>query len=290
MSGWMREAASQVPDTDIWVGEMVVSGKSVQIGRPANVTHRPGYDNQPCFLSDSQTILYTCADDAGRTDIYRRLLTAPESVRVTRTPESEYSPTPLDPPASGFCAVRVEADSTQRLWRFNLDGSRPVPVLSAVDSVGYFAWIDPTHVALFVLGNEKKNQPHTLRVVDVTTGQETIVARNIGRSIQRIPEAHAISFTIEEGDDHYRFFVLNNGSRSGEPLMDAVGDGQDAAWVGDTMLTSSGSSIYAARPGDPGSAWQPVRNFASDGITTITRMAVAPDHSLIAFVAVSRAP
>lgn len=283
-------AFAQVPDTDIWVSEVFVRGTSLEFGKPVNVTHRPGYDNQPCFLSDSQTILYTAADAGGRTDIYRRVLSAPSSVRVTQTPESEYSPTPLEAPASGFCAVRVEADSTQRLWRFNLDGSNPTPVMSDVDSVGYFAWIDPSHVALFVLGNEKKKEPHTLRVVDVNAHTETVVARGIGRSIQRIPDTHDLSFTMEEDEDHYRFFILKSGARAGVPLIDPVGTGQDAAWMGHTMLLSSGTTIYAATPLDSGAAWKAVRDFASDGITTITRMAVAPDHSLIAFVAVGTAP
>jgi hypothetical protein len=288
--GRVSAAYPQVPDTDIWVSEVFVHGTSVELGKPVNVTHRPGYDNQPCFLSDSQTILYTVADAAGRTDIYRRVLTAPSSVRVTQTPESEYSPTPLEAPASGFCAVRVEADSTQRLWRFNLDGSNPTPVMSDVDSVGYFAWIDPTHVAVFVLGNEKKKEPHTLRVVDVNAHTETVVARGIGRSIQRIPGTHDISFTMEGDEDHYRFFILKNGARAGVPLIDPIGNGQDAAWMGNTMLLSSGTTIYAAAPLDSKPAWKPVRDFASDGIATITRMAVAPDHSLIAFVAVRTAP
>src|SRR5262249_33245412 len=99
-----------------------------------------------------------------------------------------------------------------------------------------------------------------------------------------------ISFTVQQGtEDRYRFLVLKNGARSGVPLIDAVGNGQDAAWFGpDTMLHSSGTTIYAATMGGGTPAWRPVHDFAAEGITGITRMAVAPDHSLIAFVAVSK--
>jgi hypothetical protein len=88
--------------------------------------------------------LFTSADTSGTTDIFRWDPKSNSVTRVTRTPESEYSPTPFGDwsGATGFCAVRVEADSTQRLWRFDLDGSNPRLVVSEVDSVGYFAWID----------------------------------------------------------------------------------------------------------------------------------------------------
>lgn len=289
--GCVTAAYPQVPDTDIWVSEVLVRGETLDLGKPVNVTHRPGYDNQPCFLGDSQSLLFTSADAAGATDIYRCDLAKKGAiVRVTHTPESEYSPTPLGSPARGFCAVRVEADSTQRLWRFDMDGSHPQLVMSAVDSVGYFAWIDDTHVAMFVLGNEKKKEPHTLRVVDVSSQAETVVARGIGRSLQRIPGTGDISFTREDGEDHYRFFILKNGAHGGEPLIDPVGAGQDGVWLGDTMLHSSGTTIYAARPLQAGASWRPVRDFAGPDIATITRIAVAPDQSHIAFVATKAAP
>lgn len=283
-------AAAQVPDSDIWVSEVLMRGQTLDLGKPVNMTHRAGYDNQPCFLPDSQSLLYTAAETEGGTDIYRVSLATRTITRVTQTPESEYSPTPFGKPAAGFCTVRVEADSTQRLWRFDMDGKNPALVMTDVDSVGYFVWIDDTHLAAFVLGNEKKKEPHTLRVVDVTSQAQTIVARDIGRSLQRIPGTSDIVFTQPQGEDHFHFMLLRQGGRAGAPLIDAVGDGQDAAWLGDTMLHSSGTCIYATQPLTPGASWRPVRDFSKDGITSITRIAVAPDHAMVAFVATSTTP
>lgn len=307
----VHPVAAQVPDTDIWIADVIGEGTSLHLGTPVNVTHRPGYDNQPCFLwgpvmaiNDRQPerygFLFTSADSLGSTDIYRWDPKSNSIVRVTHTPESEYSPTPFAGSwtgPTGFYTVRVEADSTQRLWQFNIDGSNPRLVASDVDSVGYFAWIDDRHVAMFVLGNEKKKEPHTLRIADIKTQSETIVARDIGRSMQRIPNTNDISFTMHEADDTYRFFILKRGRSSGEPLIDAVGSGQDAAWLGDgTMLMSAGTTIYASRPIRTGSGasvdavWRAVRDFAGLGITSITRIAVAPDQSRIALVAVKETP
>jgi len=82
--------------------------------------------------------------------------------------------------------------------------------------------------------------------------------------------------------------LLKNGSHAGEPLIDAVGDGQDAVWLApDTMLHSSGTTIHAATFGGGTPAFRPVHDFASEGIISITRLAVAPDGSHVAFVALS---
>ena len=43
------------------------------------------------------------------------------TTRVTNTPESEYSPT-VTPDGAHISVIRVEADGTQRLWRFTIDG------------------------------------------------------------------------------------------------------------------------------------------------------------------------
>jgi hypothetical protein len=276
-------AAAQVPDTDIWVADLAVGAGSVRFGAARNVTRRPGYDNQPGFLLDGRGFLFSSADSAGETDVFRWEAAGDRVVRVTATPESEYSPTPMDPPATGFCAVRVEADSTQRLWWFDDDGSHPRPVLSAVDSVGYFAWIDGTHVALFVLGNAERGQPHTLRVADTATQREAVVARDVGRAIHRVPGTRDVSFVLREADETFRFFVLRSEGGRPAPLIDAIGPGQDAAWVGETLLMASGATIYAATPRHSPD-WHAVADFSGQGIVTVTRIAVSPARDRVAFV------
>ena len=310
-------ASAQVPDTDIWLVDVRGAGtSSFRMENPVNVTRRPGYDNQPAFLYIRDTVgdehghvrsvnraiyprvglLYVAADSLGSTDIFRWDPETKTSVPLTRTPESEYSPTPFGVVASGgpagFYTVRVEADSTQRLWQFDIDGSNPRVVMADVDSIGYFAWIDETHLAAFVLGNEARKEPHTLRVIDVKAQTETIVARDIGRAIHRMPGMGDISFTVQEEDDSFRFMCLRHGRTTPEPLIDAVGTGQDAAWLGTTMLMSAGPKIYAAIPGAKGEsgAWRPVADFSDTGITGIMRMAVSPDHRRLAVVAVTSTP
>lgn len=273
-------ARAQMPSTDIWLADMRVHGKEIRFGRPENVVRRVGYDNQPCFLPDGRGFLYTRGDSNG-TDIYRYDRPSKRIFQVTHTPESEYSPTPWGR-RGDFCTVRVEADSTQRLWRFESDGSSPELVLANVDSVGYFAWLDRSTLALFVVGN-----PHTLRIVDVETGREKVVARDIGRSLLRIPRNGELSFLVHEpGTDPaaYAFFSWKADGFPLERLIPALGSGQDAAWIDDVLVMADGGKLYGSRPYD-GPGWLEIADFAAYGITGITRIVVSPDHRWIAFVA-----
>ncbi len=185
-------ASGQSPDTELFVGEISGSGATVSFGAWKNVTQRAGYDNQPSFTPDSRSILYTVQSD-GQTDIYRHDLATGSNERVTSTAESEYSAAVM-PGGDRFSAIRVEADSTQRLWSFRMDGSAPELVLSDVAPVGYQAWLDERTLALFVLG-----RPSTLQIADSRTGEPQIRAHDIGRSLHRVPGRHAVSFIHRDG-------------------------------------------------------------------------------------------
>jgi hypothetical protein len=274
-------AAAQLPATDIWLAELRVGPDGLQVGRPENVTRHWGYDNQPAFLPDGGGFLFVRGDSTG-TDVHRYDLASRRVIRLTHTAESEYSPTPLRGGRPGFDTVRVERDGTQRLWWFDADGSNPRLVLAGVDSVGYFAWLDESTVALFVVG-----ETHTLRVVDAASARETMVARDIGRSLLRVPATGDLSFLAREPGSEparYAFRTWRPGSLRTEWLIAAVGTGQDATWVGETLVMADGAKLFHARP-DRGPHWREVIDLAAFGVTGITRVAVSRDRRSIAWVA-----
>ncbi len=161
--------------SDIFISKITGGDDGPRFSTPVNITHREGYDNQPSFTPDGRAILYTSIRD-GQADSWRYDIALETLTRITTTPESEYSPTVM-PSGTTFSAVRVEADSTQRLWSFDLDGDNPQILLHDIKPVGYHAWADASTLALFVLG-----QPPTLQLADVTSGTARVMASNIGRA------------------------------------------------------------------------------------------------------------
>lgn len=272
--------AQSPPAADIWLADLAVRDGHVQVGTPVNVTARPGYDNQPAFFADGSGFYYTHIA-GGQADVWRYDIATGRSTRVTETSESEYSPRPLrDGP--GFSVVRVEADSTQRLWRFAPDGSAPTVVLSDLRPVGYYAWASPTRVAAFVLGT-----PNALVVANVATGRADTMARDIGRSLQSIPGRPAASFVQWVSDGEAWLAEVDVSTRAILRLIPLPRGAEFHAWLPHgIVITAVDTKLYEWAP-LRGGRWRRVADLKRAGLRGITRLAVSPNGSRLAIVAVA---
>ena len=264
--------------TEIFVAPLAAWGASVKVGSPKNITRRPGYDNQPAFTADGLGVLYTSQRD-GQTDIYRYSIPDDSSVQVTRTAESEYSATLL-PDGSGFSAVRVERDSTQRLWSFAFDGTQPHIVLKNIKPVGYHAWATSRELVLFVLGD-----PPTLQRASTVSGKADTLLQNPGRSIHRVPLRLAVSFVHKKSPQEWwiRQFDITTGAIT--DLVRTRPGAEDYAWTpSGVIVMAQGNTLYAWNSLKPDSDWQEVRSFSDAGLKSIKRLAISPDGKRIAMV------
>jgi dipeptidyl aminopeptidase/acylaminoacyl peptidase len=274
------------PATDIYLAGLRVARGRVTIDTPVNVTARPGYDNQPFFLPEGRAFLYTSIREDSQADIYRYDIDKKTSVRLTTTRESEYSPTPV-PNGKGFSVIRVEADSTQRLWAFDADGSRPRLVLDSIKPVGYHAWADDHALVLFVLGS-----PPTLQIADAGSpgARGDVVAHDIGRSLQRIPRRASVSFVQRDSVVGAWLEAVDVRTRRATKLVQPPQGADFFAWTsGGIVLTASGTKLYQWDP-RRGEAWEEVADLAGAGLTNVTRLAVSPKGDRLAIVAVPAAP
>jgi hypothetical protein len=281
------------PATEIYLMAMPGARKP-DLVRWANISKNAGYDNQPSFLPDSSGLLFSSMRDGKQTDIYRYDVASERITQVTSTPESEYSPT-VTPDKRTFSAVRVEADNAQRLWRFNLDGSNPRVVLENVKPVGYHAWIDDTHLALFVLGSG--GAPATLQLADTSTGLATVAVTGIGRTLLMRPGTGTISY-LAIGETPRVLKALDPKTGASATLVAPLEGSQDCAWLPDgRLLMARGRTVSVWTPGS--TTWEPFVEFppaasgqtppgsvgALPGFDAITRLAVSPDGKWLAFVA-----
>ena len=265
--------------TDIYVATLQHIDGRASVGQLTNATDRDGYDNQPHFGPDGTYVLYTSARSDGQTDIYRYEVASNRSTAVTRTRESEYSPS-IRPRSSAFSVIRVEADSTQRLWSFDADGQNAQLILENIQPVGYHAWSgDGLTVALFVLGS-----PPTLQLASTRTGLARIIERSVGRSLHRIPGEEAISFVHKVSDEEWWIRRLDLGSGRVTSLVRTLAGSEDYAWTpGGTILMGSGSFLYQWTIGSQ-DGWTQVADFADQGVQAITRIAVSAAGDRIAIV------
>lgn len=269
-------------DTDIVLADLTLSADgALSIGTPRNITQRADYDNQPAFTPDGEGLLYTATDpQSAQADIWRYELDAGTVSSVTSTaPESEYSAIhTLD--GSGVTVIRVEADSTQRLWYIPVEGDGERPVFEDVAPVGYYAQTDPVTYWMFVLGS-----PPTLVRDQTDANARRVVAEDIGRSIHRIPGTEDVSFVQRHPDGSATIMRVSSDDTSATPteIAPALGDGDFHAWTPDgRLLMAEGGRIAVFD--EAGGAWVDVADFTDLSIS-ISRLAVHPSGRQIAWVA-----
>jgi Tol biopolymer transport system component len=282
---------AQSPDTDIYLAPLSRVGDSIVVGAALNVTHRIGYDNQPSFTPDSKSILYTVQSD-GQTDIWRYDIAGRRTSRVTTTPESEYSATVM-PGGARFSAIRVERDSTQRLWSFALDGTDPRLVLRGLAPIGYHAWLDSARLVVFVLGT-----PSTLHEIDRDGSSDRIVARDVGRAVHRIPHSSGYSYTQRDSAGRLAIMLRDSGRRGAPRLRSEAihidersgvaraasvpPDNEFHVWTPDGVLITATSSVLQRLVGE--NRWMPVADLSVAGVKNVSRLAVSADGKWLAFV------
>jgi WD40 repeat protein len=265
------------PSTDIYLVEMKGGLESLEDAKPHPVAVEKGYDNQPSFTPDGRAILFTANRDGKQMDIYEHTRGG-ATKQLIATPEGEYSPTIT--PDGAISVIRVEADGTQRLWRFDRNGTNPRVLLANVKPVGYHAWIDGGRLALFVLG-----KPATLGLARPGEAPAETVATDIGRSIHRVPGTRAVSFVQREGDGRFLIKQLDPDSKRITTLTAAVAGSsdRDCAWMPDgTLLMSAGTRVFAWKEGNR--AWREVYDVKPHGLGNVSRLAVSPDGRALAFV------
>jgi WD40 repeat protein len=278
----LQAAPAAPPPTEVFLAPLAPeTDSSIRVGTPENITRSPGYDNQPSFLPDGRALLLTSSRDGRQTDIYRYDLASRSLSQVTRTPESEYSPTVM-PAGDRFSAIRVEADGTQRLWQFPLSGAgEPSLILKDVKPVGYHAWADAGTLVLFVLGD-----PPTLRIADANDGSAQVLLDRPGRCITRTPGGHISFVQKQAGKEPWQIVELDPKTKERTAIAETLDGREDYAWLPDgRLLMASGPKIFLFDRDYRVKVWREVADLSASGVADITRMAVSPDGKHLALVA-----
>jgi dipeptidyl aminopeptidase/acylaminoacyl peptidase len=273
-------------NTEVFLATLRPDARPMIAGPLTNLSNSPGYDSQPSFLPDGSGVLFSSQREGTQYDIYKYDFASKSVVQVTHTPENENSPL-VTPDGATFSVVQTEADKTQRLWRFDFDGTHPRLVLENVKPVGYHVWVDATHLVLYVLG--AGSEPSTLQYADTTTGRAEVIESRIGRSLLIRPRTGTVSFVSQAPGSHAVVREFDPKTRQVTTLVETVENtvNSDCAWLPDgTLLMSSGTRIFAWTPrpratatassAPAASPWVEAVDFASAGIARITRMAVGP--------------
>jgi len=271
------QIAAGVSGSEIFIVDLPL--ERTRLGEQAllNITNRRGYDNQPQFLPDGSALLYTSIRDGRQSDVHRYDLAFSEHQRLTRTMESEYSPTVM-PGGERFSSVRVEAEGAQRLWSFSMNGRSRRPILPDLSKIGYHTWLDEMELALFVVG-----EPNELLIADLGSGESRVVARDIGRSLHMIPRRNELSFVDKSNDKRWLIRAVDLDTGRKRSVIATLPGSEDFVWTPQgELLMATGKRLYMWKRGFI--RWRRLANW--DGVLPgdIRRIAVSSQGDRLALV------
>jgi hypothetical protein len=136
------------------------------------------------------------------------------------------------------CIIQRD-NGAQDLGKYPVEGGEPSVIIDNM-IVGYHAWADNSHLALFILG-----EPQTLHYLRLPTKEDTIVAQNIGRSLHKIPGERAISFIQKNAGTDWEIKKLESETMKVSSIAKTLPGREDITWTADRKIISSdGIKIY----------------------------------------------
>jgi hypothetical protein len=263
-----------MPETDIFIADCRIKEGNIYFGGAKNITSRKGYDNQPNFLNDT-TLLFTSIRNGLQSDIFQYTISSQKTSKLTSSAESEYSPK-ITPDKLGISTVVVEKDSTQRLWRYTLQGNNPLIIAKSIDSIGYYCWLSDTTFAAIMI-----TDPSSLKICNTITGASKNIATNVGRSLEKSANGYLY---FSQLIDSTRWLVRLEKDGTIQRLIEFYKQAEDFTLTrNNTVLCAhEGELFYADNNFNLG--WRVCGNFSFAGAKNITRIALSPDEKHIAFV------
>jgi len=281
-------AFGQLPKSNVYVFDLKrVADTAWMVSKPRYLTYfnELGYNNQPSFFSNNEVYISTKMPNSVQTDIYMLDLEKKTKLRVTDTPENEFSPMRM-PDYYNFSVVRQQTngrDTVQYLWQYPLDRSHSgKAVLKFNEKIGYYVWLSSSLVATYVLGSPE----NALNIVDIRTDKVETIATNTGRCLIQMTNRNLAFVQKTEFNDTWMLMEQNpyQLNRPPTPIVNMLPGCEDFAVLPDGIfIAGRGSKLYKFdRRKDQD--WIEIADLYLFNIFSISRISVSND-SKVAIVA-----
>lgn len=266
--------SSQVPNTDVWLFKIEKNKTKLLLTSAKNISNRTGYDNQPSFSSDSKKIYYVSIQEDNQADIYSYDLKKAKTIQLTKTKESEYSPT-LSADEKFLNSVVVESDSAQRIHFIN-----PITGVSEkkfdVDSVGYFTFLNSDTVLYY-----KLTSPHSLRYFVKSSNEDKWLANSPIRAFKKI-DRHSFIYGVKDSTK-VTFYLYDFILHKGEKYTEYNSLSEDAIWHQQFgLIKSEGNKLL--KYDEQKKEWILLFDLSAFGIKKITRFNFGPKNNYLVIV------
>lgn len=264
---------------EVFIANIQWDQNAFSVDELQNISEDAGYDNQPAFFNDQ--LLLFAGSNQGQTEIASYDLASGKKAYLNPpSPGGEYSPQRI-PKSQDVAAVRLDPDGKQRLYRYAApsysNNTEWIPDLQ----VAYYAFQSDSLILATVLSGNTLD----LVLANSKTQKADTILSKAGRSIHRVPDSEAMSYTALNEQGNYDIYQLDIDSGESFFVAQLPTGIQDHIWLSDSlMLIGSGSSLFFYDLYGAGE-WKLALNLAQHGIKDITRICISPDRTKLAFAA-----
>ena len=267
-------SAAQILETEVWVGSLDLRDGGFAVSDLKNISNHRGYDNQPSFLPDGQSLLFTTeAVNLDETGL---------GVHAVRYDLRTGKSTPL-PLARGFSPTPASDGQIMLLreggvWLHDSRG-KLARALTNTTTAGYFNRFEDETWVLFMNDKDRRivmYDPRTYELETMITGAIT--------APYRVPGERAVTFVVQS-EDVRTLHRLDVDTKQVTTLATIpFPTGGHHVWTPrGTLFIASGSAIHEWDPRRP-AEWPVVHRFESPDLQGITRIALNATADRIAIV------
>lgn len=259
------------PGTEIVLANIKVRKGQILLSNEQNITSRSGYDSQPVFMEKDKALYFTRYIDK-QTDIYRMNLKTRAATPYMKTPESEYSATPIAG-RDGISVVRVElekksdgTDAQHVTWLYKSKKKNNSGLMSDLDNIAYHNWTGKNKLWMFIINGEQGDLYYQ------TIGKKPKkMASNIGRTLKTDAKYKNLYYVDKSKDDWWikkidtKKFKQSKIIALPKGVEDFEIDSKGNYWCG------KGNTLYYS---EKGKNWMIVKEFSIPGLSNISRIDV----------------
>lgn len=266
-----------IPDTEIYLFDVVYQGKIIQLKNAKNISNHSGYDNQPFFTPGDHSILFASERNGKQTDVYEYFIDTGKLKQITQTSFMEYSPmTSADNQTITF--VRDGENPNQTIWKMDRKSGKSEWAITSLEPVGYYVFGPTQNDVLFW-----SRYGFNVTYLNLAKKEQFFVSGHaIPSSPKLIPDSHQFSFVHRQANETVWIKVFNPETKSIRSILPISGTNFDYCWTPKgNLLRTEGTVLYL---GNEKTGWGRILDLKTFGLHRVTRLALSSDGKKLALV------